>query len=635
MSARKGISPADGAYGHFNPFGAVVIHPVADEPEPEPQAEPDPGFKISVSELTGEAGGGAKSKAVVHLAEDYTIVEDHGGAQLRADCIGHLIVANKGQSDRMYDLALSLRNTGGTSLPTTPIPGMELPASSQAVIEYDVAGGQSVLDITERITTHPEDAAAEEIVPNHMLVAGALTTVLFEIQVTNTSGHRVEDLEVRKEVPEDFSDFRLVRLQEGPVTMEGDAGLSRAQVQGSEVLWKIDSLAGGARAGLRFTLDFKPQDVSPKPTGYIKAGYRMLRNLSGVDVREFRALAKNIYSLRIEEVNEPGFWNCGLIFQNISEFPVMLTRAYVSRTDTDTVFLDIKDYPNMLQPETTWESNSWQIKDVDRPKLTNLIQFRVIPEVLSSTRVRVIKEGSQLTIASLAGRKSYDRGVIPSYTETDIRTTIVLQNQGTGSLNELTIRDVIPTPLRPPTAKEVRVMLNDRLLEETAYSLTFSPNDYDHLKNHTLAISLANLKDTLGTFDPGDRITVEYTARATRPEPETSMRGPVEMSGSGHPAGDRIVTQIPMGALPVINVEHSLRRYTIGKAVEPVGGPAEYTIELLFQNDGKTVLKDVSILTRSPRGSRWARPSPEGRRWWRYLKRRCCGSSPSCSRVRG
>ena len=155
-------------------------------------------------------------------------------------------------------------------------------------------------------------------------------------------------------------------------------------------------------------------------------------------------------------------------------------------------------------------------------------------------------------------------------------------------------------------------MLNDRLLEETAYSLTFSPNDYDHLKNHTLAISLANLKDTLGTFDPGDRITVEYTARATRPEPETSMRGPVEMSGSGHPAGDRIVTQIPKEALPVINVEHSLRRYTIGKAVEPVGGPAEYTIELLFQNDGKTVLKDVSILDPVPQGFEVGKAEPGG-----------------------
>jgi hypothetical protein len=611
MPGKKVISPADGAYGHFNPFGAVVIDRIIEEPMPEPEPEA-PVPEYSLSELTGEAGGVGKSKAVVHLAEDYTIVEDHSGEQLSADCTGRLIAANKGGADRMYDLAVALRNTRGTSLPSMPFQGIELPPAMQAVMEYRIEGGQSVIDITERFTSHPEDAGAEEFVPNHLLVAGAETTVLFEIQVVNTSGHKVEELELRKEVPGDYGEFQLIRVQDGPTVLKGDDGLKKAQQQGSEILWKIDSLGAGASTTLRFTLSFTPMDVDPKPTGYIKASYTLRKNLSGVDLREFRALAKNIYSLRIEEVNEPGFWNCGLIFQNISEFPLILTRAYVARTDTDTVFLDIKDYPNMLQPDTTWESNSWQIKDVDRPKLTNLIQFRVIPEVLASSRVRVLKEGSHLTIASLAGLKSYDRSVIPSFTETDIRTTLVLANQGTGSLNELTIRDVIPSPMRPPEAREVKVLWNDRLLEETAYSLTFTPNDYDHLKNHTLSVTMVNLKDTLGTFDPGDRINVIYTARAIRPDPETTMRGPVELSGSGYPAGDRIVIQIPLEALPSINVEHSLRRYTIGKAVEPIAGPGEYTIELLFQNDGKTVLKDVTILDPVPQGFEVNKSEPAG-----------------------
>ena len=115
MSPKKVISPADGAYGHFNAFGAVVIDQVA-EPEPEPPVEEEvepPKSDVTLTELTDESLGRGKSKAVVHLAEEYTIYEDHGGELIRADSAGHLIIANQGFSDRMYDLSVAFKNTTG------------------------------------------------------------------------------------------------------------------------------------------------------------------------------------------------------------------------------------------------------------------------------------------------------------------------------------------------------------------------------------------------------------------------------------------------------------------------------------------------------------------------------------------
>ena len=175
MPARKYISPADNAFGHFNKFGAVVIDFVQ-EPEPEPEREDEPPVELpsfELMELGPSESGGEKSLAAVSFNEDYTIYEDHRGEIVKADSAGRLIISNYGARDRMYDLVVSLKNTAGTTLPQSQFAPIELQPRTRAQMDYDIARCQNLLDITEKISTHPEDADSDEIVPNHLLVAGA------------------------------------------------------------------------------------------------------------------------------------------------------------------------------------------------------------------------------------------------------------------------------------------------------------------------------------------------------------------------------------------------------------------------------------------------------------------------------
>ncbi len=581
--------------------------------------------------------------AQVKIIEEVDVKQDHDGNLESISFAGKLNIENPSKTDRIWDIDLSLKNIGGTNLKSKDISIRELSTDPPENIDsrnFQLTGEvKNLLLVKEYISTltNADDVLNIHDIENNLLNLKEVTsksskmaskpklvkateyeeedeeeeegetwedggtsaesgletygisidkenTVTFAIAVRSEFDKNVSNIKVVKSIPDDFTN---------PVIR--DTSVGKAEIEGNKVIWTIDILPPERTALLKFTCSIFVTDIIKRRTGNIDVTYDAASSFAeGLDIDKFDAYTRNkFYVDTVERDEEPGVWDCKLVFDNSSEFIIQLFNADIySPEDESTKFVDIdpEDVP-MLPAGAQWHSKKWQYESEDYPSFRKKLEFRVMPDFRTIVNGSTAISDVILEIASITGEMKYDKTETPTYKEQDIVTTLKMANNGSAPLNELNIiQQYFSDEYQPPKASEIKMVLDGDEVEIAPAAVTFEANVF--------TISLTDLKDSsTGMFEPDSTIGFEYPVHCVNPAKDSTFESEIFYRANTFPMSQELEFKPDV---PIIEALHIRRKFRIGKEVVPVGTLGNYRIILTLENIGESRLYNLVLLDKVP-----------------------------------
>lgn len=584
--------------------------------------------------------------AQVKIIEEVDVKQDHDGNLESISFAGKLNIENPSKTDRIWDIDLSLKNIGGTNLKSKDISIRELSTDPPENIDsrnFQLTGEvKNLLLVKEYISTltNADDILNIHDIENNLLNLKEVTskpskmaskpklvkateyeeddeeeeeeeegetwedggtsaesgletygisidkenTVTFAIAVRSEFDKNVSNIKVVKSIPDDFTN---------PVIR--DTSVGKAEIEGNKVIWTIDILPPERTALLKFTCSIFVTDIIKRKTGNIDVTYEAASSFAeGLDIDKFDAYTRNkFYVDTVERDEEPGVWDCKLVFDNSSEFIIQLFNADIySPEDESTKFVDIdpEDVP-MLPAGAQWHSKKWQYESEDYPSFRKKLEFRVMPDFRTIVNGSTAISDVILEIASITGEMKYDKTETPTYKEQDIVTTLKMANNGSAPLNELNIvQQFFSDEYQPPKASEIKMVWDGDEVELATAAVTFEANVF--------TISLTDLKDTsTGMFEPDSTIEFEYPVHCVNPAKASTFESEIFYRANTFPVSQELEFKPDV---PIIEALHIRRKFRIGKEVVPVGALGNYRIILTLENIGESRLYNLQLLDKVP-----------------------------------
>ena len=586
--------------------------------------------------------------ALVKIVEEVKATQNHDAELESLGFKGKLNIENPSKKDRLWDIDISLENIKGTNLKSKDIKIQELGTSDDDNIEskdFKITGeAKNLLIVKEFINTlanagdilnindieaelsnlkdqtakpadleedeeeeeeeeedeEEDDGGSEaESLEAFGISIDVETTVTFAIAMRNEFEKQIRKVRLVKDIPGDFS---------RPTVQ--DTTLGRASVEGSQLVWTIDVLEPESTVICKFTSDVLVSSIEPRKTGTIKVTYEALSSYSeGLGIEKFDAYTSNkFYVDTIERDEEPGVWDCKLVFENTSEFIVQLFNADVyASEDAKTKFVDIdpNDVP-VLPAGAQWHSTKWEYESDDYPSFRKLLEFRVMPDFQTKVNGSVAISDVQLSIASMVGEVQYtlresgeatEREIeemaiqVPTFKETDVFAIHKLENNGSAPLNEISIQQQFFTDeFQPPEANEIKLILNGSEVDLDSSAVSVDSNAFK--------IELKDLKETSsGMFEPESTLEVQYPVHCMNPARDAKFESEVIYLANTYPLSNELEVR---PAVPIINALHLRRKMRIGKEVIAIGELGNYRIILILENIGDMVLSNLTLMDKVP-----------------------------------
>ncbi len=581
--------------------------------------------------------------AQVKIIEEVNVKQDHDGNLESISFAGKLNIENPSKTDRIWDIDLSLKNIGSTNLKSKDISIRELSIDPPENIDsrnFQLTGEvKNLLLVKEYISTltNADDILNIHDIENNLLNLKEVTskpskmaskpklvkateyeeeeeeeeegetwedggtsaesgletygisidkenTVTFAIAVRSEFDKNVSNIKVVKSIPDDFTN---------PVIR--DTSVGKAEIEGNKVIWTIDILPPERTALLKFTCSIFVTDIIKRRTGNIDVTYEAASSFAeGLDIDKFDAYTRNkFYVDTVERDEEPGVWDCKLVFDNSSEFIIQLFNADIySPEDESTKFVDIdpEDVP-LLPAGAQWHSKKWQYESEDYPSFRKKLEFRVMPDFRTIVNGSTAISDVILEIASITGEMKYDKTETPTYKEQDIVTTLKMANNGSAPLNELNIvQQYFSDEYQPPKASEIKMVWDGDEVELAPAAVTFETNVF--------TISLTDLKDSsTGMFEPDSTIGFEYPVHCVNPAKDSTFESEIFYRANTFPVSQELEFKPDV---PIIEALHIRRKFRIGKEVIPVGTLGNYRIILTLENIGESRLYNLVLLDKVP-----------------------------------
>jgi len=409
-------------------------------------------------------------------------------------------------------------------------------------------------------------------------------TVTFAIGMINLFEKPVSNVKVVKSVPDDFSNV-LIR----------DTSVGRAETEGNKVVWTIDKLEPQRTALLKFTCGIYVTDIEKRKTGTIEVTYQAASSFAGgLDIEKYDAYTRNKFFIdTVERDEEPGVWDCKLVFENPSEFIIQLFNADVySPEDESTKYVDIdpKDVP-LIPAGAQWHSRKWKYESEEYPAFRKKLEFRVMPDFQTTVNGSIAISDVILEIASITGQMDYDITQVPTYLEKDVVASLKMVNNGSAPLNEMYIvQQYFTGEFQPPKAEEITLIWDGDEVELESNSVSFDGSIFK--------ISLTDLRNkSTGMFKPESSIEFKYPVHSINPVQEATFESEIMYLANTYPVSQELEFK---PEVPMIEALHLRRRFRIGKEVVPIGKLGNYQIILTLENIGTAPLQGITLLDKVP-----------------------------------
>ncbi len=614
--------------------------------------------------------------AQVKLIEDVEVIQDHDANIESIGFNGKLNIENPSKIDRLWDIDLVLKNIEQTSLDSNEIIIQELGTSDNDNVDshdFKIKGeAKNLLLVKEYINTLPnaDDILNIRDIENDLLnlkdksaKAGALPekkadkkkkeekeedteedeeedddydggaaaeeyhlesfgiskdkelTVTFAIGMRSLFEKPLYNVQVKKKILGDFTNAKVT-----------DTSIGSADVEGDQIIWKMDELNSEETVLLKFTCNIMVSEVEAKKTGEIEVTYEASSSfVPGFGIDKFDAYTRNKFHIDImERDEEPGVWDCKLVFENTSEFIMELFDIDLHLTDDASkkfVPLNPEDLP-LLPPGAQWHTAHWDLESEDYPKFKKSIEFRVLPNFQTKVNSTISIKDVELVLASMMGTLTYDveeldlpveeeEGVIkiPTYQETDINAILTVNNDGSAPLNELKVQHkpfnepFLPPNLEETTDKETgeKIPLEVQVFKD-GKPITVEPGDL-RFEDDTLIYDVKDLKNRPeGMFDPDSAYEFKYPVHAVNPVEDAQFETDAIINANTYPIGPELEYIIVPEETPIIKAVHLRRQYRLAKEIIHMGELGHYKIILHLENITTThmPLKNFPIIDKIP-----------------------------------
>lgn len=590
-------------------------------------------------EDTGELEGSIALKdgnregllALVKILEEVNVEQDHDVNIESIDFQGKLNVENPSERDRLWDIDLALKNIEGTDLEEEEIKIIELGTEEDNNVdsrEFSLSGeAKNLLLVKEYINSLPdadsilnrrdierdlerieeeqlaEAEEEEEYVSKQALDLESFAIpiekenlVYFTIAIKNLFPSAVKNIELTKEIPNDFLDVSIT-----------DTSAGYADVREGEIVWTIEEkIPSRTTIILKFSAAVFAETIDKIGTGTIDIKYEGTSSFAkGLAIDKFDAYTRNrFYVDALERDEEPDTWDCSLVFENTSDFILQLLNADVYSPEDESIKLvdvDPNDVPPLPQG-ARWFSRSWMYESSDIPRFRKLLEFRVMPDFQTKVNGTLAISDVELYVASITGDVVYSRKEeikkrevetinVPTYKETDVYASLRIENNGSAPLNELIVTHRnYSAEYTPPTADEITVLWDDSEIDIQADAISIGSDE--------VVISLQNLKDsTTGMFEQDSVIEIQYPIHCIDPAKESLFESEVVYVANTLPVSQEIEF-VP--EVPVIEAIHVRRKFRVGKEVMPIGELGNYEIILSIENIGDMTLENLILMDKVP-----------------------------------
>lgn len=551
-----------------------------------------------------------EEKQVGSILRDGTPVkpEDEEG-RVPVDATGVFTVTNYAENDRIWDIDVTFRETGQSTLETAYHVN-ELDPQESWTQEYDITDLPELLPLRFRevIDTVP---STED--PTNILVFGQ--TMETNISYVLTAEKLMEEIIFTKTLPEHFTEVTVRDKSHGKVSVEE-----------GQLVWTVEKLEKGQEATLSLTTLIKVNDTAVKRTGEASLKYTSYDEgaFSNVDLEGADGLVRNFSFVESDEKeDEPDNWTCRLVLKNPSELPIELREISITKDGESYLQLDYQPGEEILPAHQEWTSDEWTLFSEDIPSFEKNVVFTVKPKItyIANANLDVIED--EMRVANLLASKSYGRETVPSYRETRVPTSLEVSNIGSLGFQTLMIRETIPTKFRPSTEDEVKVFVNEEQLSSSEYSISYEEGKVEgpekseeEDKSSTNEVEDAPITEEdpelptqvmVARIDreigPDDKIRIDYIPTAVMPEPRRIFSGQAEVTAELVEPGPPLVRLVDDWlSSDTVTVVHARKAVTIGKTVLPGADPGVYEINLTFINRGGADLEDIKIRDIIPEG---------------------------------
>ena len=396
-------------------------------------------------ELVLKDGNREGKLAIVKLAEEVNIEQDHEANINAINFNGKLEVANPSTVDRLWDINLTLKNVEGINLESNEIKIKELGITDKDNVEskeFQLSGeAQSLLLIKEYINTMPNaddiltksdieadllklkdkskrkntksaedkekyDAAVESSLESYGISIKKINNVNFAIGLYSLFEKPVKEIQLTKTISEKFENTKIIK-----------ASIGDTKVEGNKLIWTIDELEPETLALLRFSSDIQIETKDAVKTGTIEGSYKAASSFTGgLEIEKFEAYTNNKHHIdMIEKDDAPGVWDCNFLFENPSEFKIEVYNVDIHPSEkAETKFITIeKENAPILPAGAQWKSDTWQYESEDYPSFRKEVNFKVLAELQADVKGTIAIGEVELVLASITGTVSYKVPGIP------------------------------------------------------------------------------------------------------------------------------------------------------------------------------------------------------------------------------
>jgi hypothetical protein len=542
------------------------------------------------------------------VEENVNLTAEHDGTPKESKLTGKITVANQAPNDRVWDIDIALTNTQNTDIADDKkaIHITELDKDATWESEYQIKTEQiqkPPLNITEKINTWT--ASNEE---NHNFILNKEVETQFTIVLENNSKVSVTQVEITKEFLKSFKDIKKLEVQTGDVNIEDNV-----------VQWKVSEIKPNSKTLLKLSTLVAPDSTDPVSTGNLTSKYVLTAGtFSGIDIKSADGFSKNVFTINKDERDEePDTWDCNFVFYNKSEFPMLLEHIDILSGDVNTEEKAVRFDPRIVvAPGNKWESEQWALKSEDVPTFGKRVLFTVLPDIMKTLSASLSILPIDLYVLSFKGEKTYDVTELPSFRVAPVKAVSEIWSEGPVAIESLIIEDKVPADFRPPKRDAVKLIINDKEIDSSKYTIDITPSvDYDaksYPSEHSINVKM---KDVQEIAEPGSELDVklEYEMTAIQTKPNTEYAGPCIFKAYTIPRGPEIEL-VPEDIITTpIKVVHVRRKESVSKLVVPAAKGAEYEIFLTYKNRGNSTLAEKTIIDQVPTNFQIVSMEPKGK----------------------
>ena len=463
------------------------------------------------------------------INRDGTPVKDEKTGKMAVDARGALKAVNSGEEDRIWDIDIRIADKGLSGLDQEVYHINELEPHEEWTQEYDITDLPESLPLQFKETINT--VGTEE--PSNILVFGQTmeTTLSYEAKADK----KLNDIDFSKDFPAHFSEARVVSTSTG-----------KANIEAGKLTWQIPELKENETATLQINCKIKVEDTTPKRSGEgtLKFTSKVEGAFSSLNVDGADGLVRNYSYVEADEIeDQPDNWNCKLVLENPSEFPIELRDVLIKKGEY--VFVS-EEYEAsdavIVNSKGTWESKQFTLFSEEIPSFEKNVTFTIKPEIMYLAKSDLSILDTEMRVANLRATKQYGVETIPSFRQTPIPTTIEFSNIGSLAFSSVTVKDVVPPKFATDKEDTFKLFINDEEVSTSDYEITYDsgatvkvPSDAEIQKTSTGSFDDSKLPErTLvmkinKTIEPEQTVKLEYTPIAMLPEPDRTFSGQAEI----------------------------------------------------------------------------------------------------------